>query len=59
MKTAARLLEETSDRIALIAGTVGYENQSKFASVFKRQYGISPAEYRQNKLLDKAEKEGG
>ena len=59
MKTAARLLEETSDRIAFIAGTVGYENQSKFASAFKRQYGISPAEYRQNKFLDKAEKEGG
>ena len=58
MKTAARLLEETSDRIAFIAGTVGYENQSKFASAFKRQYGISPAEYRQNKLLDKAKKEG-
>ena len=34
MKTAARLLEETSDRIAFIAGTVGYENQSKFASAF-------------------------
>lgn len=59
MKTAAQLLEETSDRIALIAGTVGYENQSKFASVFKRQFGISPADYRQNKLLDRTEKEGG
>lgn len=54
MKKAARLLTETSDRIAMIAGQVGYENQSKFAAVFRKHFGLSPAEYRKSKNLDKA-----
>ena len=46
MKEAARLLADTNKSIAEIAQSVGYENQSKFGSVFKRKYGMAPLEYR-------------
>ena len=54
MKKAAQLLAETTERIAMVAGQVGYENQSKFAAVFKKQFGMSPAQYRKSKNLDQA-----
>lgn len=46
MIAAQELLEQTNLSIAQIALSVGYENQSKFASVFKRYGGTSPVEYR-------------
>ncbi len=46
MKEAANLLVNTDQSIAEIAQSVGYENQSKFGSVFKRKYGMAPLEYR-------------
>lgn len=46
MTYAAKLLEETNLPIIEIAGNVGYENQSKFASAFRREYGRTPSEYR-------------
>lgn len=47
MRRAAELLRETELRVAEIAAQVGYENQSKFAAVFARQFGCSPLEYRE------------
>ena len=46
IKEAANLLVKTNKSIAEIAQSVGYENQSKFGSVFKRKYGMAPLEYR-------------
>ena len=46
MNTAAKQITETTDLISNIAGMVGYENQSKFASVFKNYFECSPVEYR-------------
>ncbi|MCR5215259.1 MAG: AraC family transcriptional regulator [Eubacterium sp.] len=46
MENAARLLRTTKKSIAEIAAISGYENQSKFGSVFKKKYGVSPLEYR-------------
>lgn len=46
MSTAADMLTNSVLPIAEIALTVGYENASKFASAFKKFYGISPSEYR-------------
>lgn len=46
VKEAARLLRETGDSIAVIAGKVGYENQSKFTKAFKDIYHVLPTEYR-------------
>ena len=51
MEEAARLLSATKRPIAEISGQVGYSNQGKFAAVFKKQFGLSPLEYRRVKHL--------
>ena len=43
---SAKQIAKTKKSISDIAGMVGYENQSKFASVFKSYFKISPIEYR-------------
>ena len=55
MKKAAELLAKTRLSVAEIAEQVGYINQSKFASVFKKQFSLSPLEYRRSKNLEKGE----
>jgi len=52
MKEATRLLASTRLPVAEVAEQVGYTNQSKFASVFKKQYQMSPLEYRRSIHLD-------
>ena len=49
MKTAARLLKATDLTVTDIAGQLGYDNASKFASVFKQIIGKTPSEYRKIK----------
>ena len=51
MNTAAALLAETQTAVAEIATQVGYANQGKFAAVFKKQFGLSPLDYRRSKRL--------
>lgn len=51
MQHAAELLISTQSSVSEIAERVGYINQSKFASVFKKQFGLSPLEYRRLKRL--------
>ena len=51
MKAAAEFLVDTSRPIAEIAEQVGYSNQGKFAAVFKKQFGMSPLEYRRAQKL--------
>jgi AraC-like DNA-binding protein len=46
MSAAAKRRRETSDRVADIAASVGYENASKFAEVFRVYMDESPNEYR-------------
>ena len=46
MQTAMRLLHETNQSIAEIAGLVGYQNASKFSEVFRQFAGVTPSEYR-------------
>jgi AraC-like DNA-binding protein/mannose-6-phosphate isomerase-like protein (cupin superfamily) len=48
MRVASRLLLTTSDSILEIAMAVGIENLSYFNRQFKKQYGISPGQYRKN-----------
>lgn len=52
MHTAAELLASTRLPISEIAEQVGYQNQSKFATVFKNTYQMSPLEYRRFRALD-------
>ena len=51
MNEAARLLSDTKRPIAEISEQVGYSNQGKFAVVFKKQFCLSPLEYRRSKNL--------
>lgn len=46
MKEAKQLLTERELSIAGIAQRVGYASQSRFCDAFKRQFGMSPREYR-------------
>lgn len=46
MEAAASMLLQTDWSIAEIAHSVGYENQSKFATAFKEFYQVLPTEYR-------------
>ena len=52
MKKAAQLLADTKLKIIDISTSIGYENQSKFAAVFKKYYEVSPLEYRRLKQID-------
>jgi AraC-like DNA-binding protein len=45
MKRAAVLLVRTNQKIAVIAGDVGYENAFAFSTAFKRVIGMSPSEF--------------
>lgn len=48
MVNAQSLLENTDYKIGEIAEIVGYDNQLYFSRVFRKEYGISPAQYRKN-----------
>ena len=52
MRKAAELLTGSRLSVSEVAEQVGYINQSKFASVFKKQFGMSPLEYRRRKHLE-------
>lgn len=47
MKEAAHLLELGTINISQIAYRVGFNDQNHFSQVFKRYYGVSPKEYRE------------
>jgi AraC-like DNA-binding protein len=46
MKHAKQLLAERELSVAGVAQLIGYTSQSRFCDAFKRQFGISPREYR-------------
>lgn len=50
METARRLLEQTDDKLEVIARDVGYANAFIFSRVFKRVTGLSPIAYRGRRL---------
>jgi len=53
MEAAAKLLDEGKMSIHDIASSVGYSNQSRFASAFRKRHGSSPMEYeRKSKLSE-------
>ncbi|MBN3962353.1 AraC family transcriptional regulator [Nostoc sp. NMS8] len=51
LEQAKQLLIETNSTIVEIASQVGYESISHFGYLFKRQFGITPREYRKQKSL--------
>ncbi len=46
LRAAAQALMETNRPIMDIAMEAGYENPSKFSAAFRKQYGMSPKEFR-------------
>ncbi|MCR5390726.1 MAG: AraC family transcriptional regulator [Lachnospiraceae bacterium] len=54
MEKAARLLEETEDKVAVIGQAVGFATQAKFGAAFKEFFGVTPLEYRRGKKLKTA-----
>ena len=49
LEATARLLRYTTVTIEEIAFNIGYETPASLSKAFKKQYGISPTEYRTNK----------
>lgn len=49
LSAAAALLTETDYTVRKICEETGYESVSQFSGTFKREYGISPGEYRKKK----------
>jgi AraC family transcriptional regulator len=49
MNEARRLLRETKRSVVEIALDVGYANPSHFARFFRRETGLSPSDYRQQR----------
>ena len=46
MLAAAEALRQTDRTVLEIAGSLGYDNASKFAAAFRSIHGVSPTEYR-------------
>ena len=53
MRKASELLTGSRLSVSGVTEQVGYINQSKFASVIKKQFGMSPLEYRRMKHLER------
>jgi AraC-like DNA-binding protein len=51
---AARLLTEKESSVAEIAYLVGYSNASYFTTVFKKEHGCTPVEYRKQVVCEDA-----
>lgn len=49
---AKAMLAETEDKIQDIAAKVGYQNANSFTRMFRRLTGLTPGEYRRERLLD-------
>lgn len=48
MAVSLRLLEETDLKVSRIAEQVGIPDQRYFSTMFKKYYGCSPKQYKQN-----------
>ena len=47
LRQAAELLKDKNLNITQVAYSVGFSSQTHFSSAFKKQYGISPTEYKE------------
>jgi 2-isopropylmalate synthase len=50
MKKAKTLLKNGNMKVESIAETVGYQNVEHFNRLFKKQYGMTPVQYRNSKI---------
>ena len=54
LRQAAVLLRQTADSVLSVALNVGFQSETHFGKAFKKQYGISPGQYRKNEAVDTA-----
>lgn len=54
LRQAAVLLRQTADSVLSVALNVGFQSETHFGKAFKKQYGISPGQYRKNEAADTA-----
>ena len=54
LRQAAVLLRQTADSVLSVALNVGFQSETHFGKAFKKQYGISPGQYRKNEVADTA-----
>ena len=52
MRRAAELLEESSLPVAEVAHSVGYRQPPQFAKAFRRQYALTPSQWRSLRSLE-------
>ena len=52
MRESAKLLLTTDKNIAEITRAVGYDNSNYFSKLFKKNYGVTPTEYRRSQNSD-------
>ncbi|MCJ8014748.1 response regulator [Paenibacillus sp. KQZ6P-2] len=50
MEEAARMLKDPANRIYEICDRIGYADQDHFRETFKKQFGLTPTDYRNNYL---------
>ena len=53
LEQAVRLLKEQKINVTQVAYTVGFSNLAHFSTVFRKQFGVSPTEYVEQKVLKK------
>ena len=53
LEQAVRLLEEQKINVTQVAYTVGFSNLAHFSTVFRKQFGVSPSEYVEQKAAKK------
>ena len=54
LQQGALLLKQTADSVLSVALSVGFQSETHFGKAFKKQYGISPGQYRKNDRADEA-----
>ncbi|WP_107878936.1 AraC family transcriptional regulator [Neisseria animaloris] len=54
LQQAALLLKNTADSVLSVGLSVGFRSETHFGKAFKKQYGMSPGQYRKNGKADLA-----
>ena len=54
LRQVAVLLRQTADSVLSVALNLGFQSETHFGKAFKKQYGISPGQYRKNEAANTA-----
>jgi two-component system response regulator YesN len=54
MKNSVKLLADRDKRVCEVANMVGYSDYRYFCEVFKKNFGMTPSEYRKGHLIKRS-----